>query len=200
MSGLQQAYPLQWPLGYKRTINRISSRFEQTMDKAQRFLKDELSRLGATKVTVSTNIPVRRDGMLYADCMNKKIDDPGVAVYFHYKGKETVLCCDQYNRIWENIYAIGKTVENLRAINRYGVSDFLNRSFSGFQALPEAIETPYKRAWWEVLEVNPNASAEEIKEAYRNKVKKVHPDMGGSTSAFLELQKAYKEALTDPDL
>jgi hypothetical protein len=52
---------------------------------------------------------------MYAGAMGMAAD-PGVAVYFTYKGNEVVLCCDTYERIWENVYAIGKTIENLRAI------------------------------------------------------------------------------------
>lgn len=37
--------------------------------------------------------------------------------------------------------------------------------------------TPVMRPWWEVLEVSRNADATAIKKAYREKVKKYHPDM-----------------------
>jgi hypothetical protein len=40
---------------------------------------EELRRLGATNIVVSTNVPVKADGLLYAD--NKRLDDPGIAVY-----------------------------------------------------------------------------------------------------------------------
>lgn len=131
----KQAYPLQWPVGYKRTAQREYSRFKQTPDNAQHFLKSELSRMGADKIVVSSNVPIRADGMMYANAMRlqkQQDNDPGVAVYFNYKGKPVVLCCDTYTKVWENVYAIGKTIENLRAIDRYGVSDFLSRSFTGF--------------------------------------------------------------------
>lgn len=98
-----EAYPLHWPTGYKRTTHRIHSRFEQTMDKAQRFMRDEIIRIGGTQLIVSTNIPVRKDGGLYADWMKKKMEDTGVAIYFQYKGKSISMCCDQYNKIWENV-------------------------------------------------------------------------------------------------
>lgn len=35
----------------------------------------------------------------------------------------------------------------------------------------------------------------EVKAAYRNRVKQVHPDQGGSHEEFLALQTAYEEAL-----
>jgi hypothetical protein len=37
---------------------------------------------------------------------------------------------------------------------------------------------------------------QEIKQAFRTKVKTAHPDNGGSSEAFQSLYKAYQEALT----
>jgi hypothetical protein len=187
-----EAYPLHWPHGYKRTQYRIRSRFEQTMDKAQRFMRDEITRIGGKDLIVSTNIPVRKDGGLYADWVNKKIDDPGVAIYFKYKGKNISMCCDQYERIWENIYALGKGIEALRGMERWGVSDFLERAFTGFTALPEAAaeQTPE-----EILGVTRSASYSEIHKAYLAKAKEMHPDAGGSVEEFQKLKNAYDKLM-----
>ena len=72
---MMDAFPLDWPVGYKRTesYKRKGSQFKQTMENAQKFLRQEVSRLGGTGLIVSTNIPVRNDGGLYADWMKKKI-------------------------------------------------------------------------------------------------------------------------------
>lgn len=190
-----EAFPLYWPVGYKRTKSRFGSRFKVTMDIAQRFLRDELSRMGATDLIVSTNIPVRKDGMLYVDWMNKKIDDPGVAIYFKYKGKGVSMCCDQYEKIWENVYALGKGIEALRGMERWGVSDFLERAFTGFTALPESTITNEK-TWCEILEVQPWANAVEIKNAYRKKSMEAHPDKGGTTEMFNRIAKAYEQGIS----
>lgn len=47
----------------------------------------------------------------------------------------------------------------------------------------------------ETLGVDPNASPEDIKKAYRRKSKAAHPDVGGDPAEFHALQKAYKEAM-----
>jgi len=72
----------------------------------------------------------------------------------------------------------------------------VNAAFRGFKALPEAtIVTPYQaRAWYEVLEVSQNAGIDVIRAAYRAKLKIVHPDVGGSSEEFMELEKAYRES------
>lgn len=198
MQAPKQAYPLQWPVGYKRTNHRNSSLFKQNPDAVQQFLRKELSRLGASNIVVSSNVPIRQDGQMYADAMrrSKQMDnDPGVAVYFNYKGNPVVLCCDTYSKVWENVYAIAKTIENLRAIERYGVSDFLKRSFTGFAELPASVITPFKKPWYEVLEIPENANVFQIKEAYRKKALTAHPDKGGSNEAFREISEAYEQGL-----
>jgi hypothetical protein len=194
---MYEAYPLQWPTGYKKTPpgDRITSQFNQTMDKAQQFLRKEIERLEAIDLIISTNIPVRKNGLLYADMMKEKIDDPGVAIYFKHKGKERSMCCDQYLRAWENIYALGKGIEALRGIERWGISEFLDRAFTGFPALPES-STANQKIYWEILGLDGEpASSLVIRSAYRIKAKRLHPDAGGSADQWALLQEAYKQLL-----
>jgi len=44
-----------------------------------------------------------------------------------------------------------------------------------------------------VLGVAVNASAEQVKDAYRILVKKHHPDMGGDAELFRRVQSAWEE-------
>lgn len=192
-----EAFPLHWPVGYKRTNRRYPSQFKQTMEQAQQHLRAEVKRIGGKNLIVSSNIPVRNDGSMYAVYMSKKIEDPGVAVYFDYKGKQVAMCCDQYERVWENIYALGKGIESLRAMNRWGVSDFLDRAFTGFTALPESIITNFETPE-QILGIQPDASQEEIKAAYLKKAKETHPDAGGSTEAFQKVSWAYQSFFKEP--
>jgi hypothetical protein len=188
-----ESWPLHWPLGFKRTLpgNRIKSPFKQGMDSSQRYLRKQLDLMGAGRLIVSTNIPVRKDGGLYTDWMSRKIEDPGVAIYFHLDGKDISMCCDQYLAVWENIYALGKSIEALRAIDRYGVSEFIQRAFTGFKELPEAGAS---EPWWEVLGVDKNAMPSVIRRAYLEKVKTAHPDAGGSHDQFIRIQEAFNQS------
>lgn len=190
-----ESFPLHWPVGYKRTSGYLRKRssFKQTADRAQQFLDAELKRMGATKIIISTNIPLRRDGFFYAAEANKKLADPGAAVYFRYKNRDIAMCCDQYEYPWENIYALGKGVEALRGMDRWGVSDFLDRVFTGFTALPEP--EPQDDIWLILgLNVKPK-DVQQVKDAYREKAKKLHPDAGGTVAGFQRLQDAYARAL-----
>lgn len=54
------------------------------------------------------------------------------------------------------------------------------------------------RDFYLVLQVDPRATTEEIRSAYRRRALEVHPDQSGAGSeAFIELQKAYS-VLSDP--
>ena len=193
MNETVQAFPLQWPLGYKRNLpgQRIFSNFKQTPEKAQLFVRKEIERLGAGHLIISTNVPVRKDGYLYNDMMREKLDDPGAAIFCQVAGEQVSMCCDQYRTVWENLYALGKSIEAIRAIERYGSSEFLRRVFTGFKELPEQTTG---RPWWEVLGVHRSASAEEIRQAYLTKIKTAHPDAGGANEEFITIQSAYKQA------
>lgn len=49
---------------------------------------------------------------------------------------------------------------------------------------------------YEMLGIQPNASIEEIKTAYRKKAGKYHPDKGGNSDDFYRLKAAYEFALS----
>jgi len=167
---MTQAYPLQWPHGRPRTKQRTDSRFSVNPRAAFDEMMDELARFGAQNVVVSFDCPLRRtDGTPYADDLKDLLPDPGVAVYFN-KGKRSIcLPCDQYRRPWENIRAIGKSVEALRAMERHGAHQILDQAFENFTALPSpdmAGDAP-DAVWWVVLGVSPDCTRAEAHEAYK---------------------------------
>ena len=126
-------------------------------------------------VVISTNVPLRRDGEPYAS--RREPDDTGVAVYFQrMPGSETVcLACDKFIHVWENMRALGKTLEAMRGIERWGSTELLNRAFVGFTALPspdaKTTPPPTPRLWFEVLDVSPSAPVDVISAAYKAKAR-----------------------------
>jgi hypothetical protein len=63
---------------------------------------------------------------------------------------------------------------------------------------PEVPPDPVSVAFAE-LDLAPEASAEEVKSAYRTKLKQVHPDHGGDREEFKRLQDAYATARDHAD-
>ncbi len=49
---------------------------------------------------------------------------------------------------------------------------------------------------FEVLQVDPDADEEQIKAAYRERMKETHPDQGGSARAFQAVRQAYEQAMS----
>lgn len=193
-----EAYPLQWPVGYKRTPDNQKKHapFQTSFAKARDGVINELKRMGAKDIIISTNVPLKRDGLPYAVPFgnSKSItDDTGIAVYFGFNKEQKVLCCDAWESLDDNMQSINKTVEALRGIDRWGCSDILNQTFTGFKALPEQTSG---KPWYEVLEVSNDAGEATIKEAYRKKAFQHHPDRGGNSNMFYAIQQAYQQALS----
>lgn len=184
------AYPLSWPAGYPRTKRPTSALFDTRFAVARDGLMNELRLMKARNVVLSSNLELRRDGLPYAN--QKQPDDKGVAVYFMWRGEQRVFACDTWNRIEDNVQALRKTIEALRGIGRWGVSDMLNRAFTGFVALPESTDG---RTWWmRTLEIEPGATREEAAAAFRRLSKERHPDLGGTDEAMVELTAAIEAA------
>jgi hypothetical protein len=185
-------YPLYWPLSQPRTKSPISAtRFKVDFATARGHLVHELRLLEARDVVISTNIPLRRDGLPMVP--DREPQDSGVAVYFTRRGKPYVLACDAYYRIRWNVRAIGLTVEALRSIERNGATSMLEQAFSGFAALPPAGAVKH---WREVLGFarDVQVSLDSARNAYREMAKIHHPDAGGDTGRMAEIDRAFQDA------
>lgn len=197
MTAPREAYPLTWPAGQLRTapLRRREGNFKYTFGQARDHLLAELRRLGAANVVVSTDVPLRRDGLPYADGDPK---DPGIAVYFDRpdgrgKMRPFVVACDTYTRLCANARAVGVTVEALRTIERHGSTDMMEQAFTGFAALPAPRAA--EASWWETLQVAPEASPAQIEEAHQRLALQHHPDRGGDTETMARVNRARDVAL-----
>lgn len=117
----EQAYPLSWPAAWPRTpsYQKKTAQFGKTVQSSQgswktkarlsiadatRRLLDELGRLGAEGIIISSNLRLRRDGYPASD--QREPDDNGVAVYFELLDKPQVLACDRWDKVADNIAAL----------------------------------------------------------------------------------------------
>lgn len=187
-----EAYPLQWPAGYHRIARPTNSHkfYAQSFGTELHSLMEELRRMKATGVVVSTNVPIKADGNAYATY--PKVSDPGVAVYFSVNNKAMAICCDKWNTVEANLRALSMSVDAMRGLDRWGVSQIMERAFMGFKALPEkAASFP----WWDVLGVSRDCTRKDVQTAYKKNVRAHHPDNGGDPAKWLALQEAYEQAL-----
>ena len=131
---MAEAFPLHWPEGWKRCPSYARGHLQGRtgFGVARDRLLRELRLLGAQHVVLSSNIPLRRDGLPYADF--RRPDDPGVAVYFLYRKRQMCFACDRYYMTEDNVRTIALTIEAMGGIERWGASDMIERAFNGFQA------------------------------------------------------------------
>lgn len=183
-----EAFPLQWPAGRPRKQWPERSNFETTLGRSIRDVQEEVRRLGGTGLVISSNLPLRRDGMPYANASQPQ--DKGVAVYFRYKKRPMCFACDRWDRIEDNMRAISKTIDALRGIERWGSGQMVEQAFTGFVALP-APEQP-----WQVLGVSSHATRDEIETAYRRLAMQHHPDRGGDEREMARINAARDTLLT----
>lgn len=198
-------YPLAWPSGWRRTPpdRRKNGAFRQPSEsrrsgvsisafRATERLESELERLGGKDTTMSSNVQVRLDGRPRSET---EPTDPGVAVYFRFKGRATVLACDHYRRVADNIAAIAGHVEALRRIERYGVGT-IEQALAGYKALPADSAADWRLVFGFAREAR--VTAEDVQTRYRELAKQVHPDKpNGSDVAFSHLGRAKEFALLE---
>lgn len=190
------AFPLAWPDGRKRTAYPARSKFETTFGRARDTLFDELKRLGAANVVLSTNVSLRKDGMPYADQREPK--DGGVAVYFRRKGRDLVFCCDKWDRVADNLWAVVKTIEAIRGIERWGTGEMVEAAFSGFAALPPGPAAPPPPKTWreefrDLFGLAAGCHQEEAQRRFRELAMEHHPDRGGDPAVMSKVNRLYAE-------
>lgn len=211
-----QAYPLDWPVGWKRTSLRSRAKFKGrqggyevvgytngqpdkrwrgaegvTISQGVQRVLDELSRFGVQShhVTISTNLGLRNDGLPRSGQPAPR--DPGAAVYWKVGKQQRCMAIDQYDRVADNLAAIAATLDAMRAIERHGGAAILDRAFSGFAALP-APEQPFQ-----VLGIGHDATPAQVRDAYKRLASMNHPDKGGDSDKMARINQARDAMLGD---
>jgi hypothetical protein len=151
-------------------------------------------RINPDDVIISTNVAVRNDGLPRSG--QKAPADPGVAVYWRETVRkqvvQRVMAIDQYTTVADNLAAIAATLDAMRAIERHGGAQILDRAFTGFTALPSPSAA---RSWREVLGVSAaERSLDVVRRHYRLAASVHHPDKGGSHAMMAELNAALVAA------
>jgi hypothetical protein len=189
-------YPLEWPIGWTRTRpgSRMDAPFRHYKSRlnvvdALGRLDSELDRLGARAATLSTNVSLRLDGRIRGD---ESPADPGVAVYFTFKGKATVLASDRFLRVADNIAAIAGHIEAIRRVERYGVGT-IEQALAGYKALPADSAANWRAVFGFSADAAP--TLDQVDAAYKRLARAKHPDVGGSEIEMAHLNRARDYAL-----
>lgn len=212
-----QAYPLAWPTGWPRAANRKRAKFSKSEEKRTNFSdgssrtwreSKELSIHDATKrilaelhtfgvpsgeAIISTNLELRLDGLPRSN--QSAPADPGVAVYWRRGSDPTrqtkVMAIDIYDRVADNLAAVAATLNAMRAIERHGGAQILERAFTGFTALAD------RSNWRTILKFPPapmRPTLEQLEARFRMLAKEAHADVGGNHEAMTDLNIARDQA------
>ena len=100
---------------------------------------------------------------------------------------------DIYTTVEDNLWALVRTIEALRQIERDGSPAMIERAFRGFAALPDPMDF---EGWWIPLGLTSKATLDEVRSAFRALAKRYHPDVPvtGDADQFRRIEAAYKVA------
>lgn len=203
-------FPLAWPLGWPRCRSRrhaafTESVFSQGTDGQPRTkrsksisvatavdrLERQLALLPGQNPTLSTNVKLNLRGIPYGD---EQPGDPGAAVYFSFKGRATVLACDRWLRVADNIAAIAAHIDAIRRVDRYGVGT-IAQALEGYKALPADSAADWRHVFG--FTTHESVTAETLTTRYRDAAARVHPDRGGTDVEMAHINRAREYALTE---
>jgi hypothetical protein len=160
--------------------------YNRTLDK----LEYELGKLCATDILIEAGFSLealRNDGWPRGGTTPSH---PGVVLYFKSPDGAMEFPCGTYTRFESNMHAIALTLENLRAIDRYGVT-LGHQQYIGFASLPPAPEKwSVDQAADFIASVDPNgpkadaliSQADTYRKAYRNAAQKLYPRTDADSS------------------
>lgn len=196
-------HPNVWPK--KVTANRKRSPFKWRWNEVMSDLERELRHLGAAKCSIALDLKfgeIRNDGQPRADARART---PGVILSFTAKrlpGEPAqVFPCDTFLTWQDNLVAIVRSLEKLRAVDRYGVT-IAGEQYAGFKALPSGGESSAKMTPEQASDIIAEHSEIEAggilafpsvaKMAARAAQRRTHPDTGDHANgeAFALVQKA----------
>lgn len=170
-------------------MKKQSRRFTATSQTTVRDLQRIMTKIGATSLKIDQDVM-----------------GGGVKVVFDRAGKRYVRECTRWSDSLDNLRVIGLQIEYLyRALEVYGV-DINEKTFDhefdgifgGFLAAPDdnaLLLGSGKEEWWQVMGIQPDATPDDIRNAFRALSRIHHPDAGGNEEDFKRLRQAYDDAM-----
>lgn len=193
---------LDWPPGFHRTQSGHRTQNNQySVSLAEAFddLETEMDRLDVDSFRYSFDADQRKtDQRPYA---RANPDNPGFVLRWTMGGDQYAVACDRYTRLRDNVRTIGLYLREKRKMEQRpvetGESEFANARLPPVDEDDVVVAGSIRKPPHEILEVDPDADEEVVKAAYRAKVKRAHPDQGGSRTEWREVQQARKVMLDE---
>lgn len=197
--------PRQWPgrqrpQGWKPTPSRFKG---HAWGKVERELLAELERLRAKDITIALDLHgpgnIREDGGLRADA--RPVTSRVVLSFVRGDaGMRLTFPCDSFSSWEDNLWAIRLTLEHLRAIDRYGVTQG-DQQYVGFTAL--ASGKPASMSLDDALlvlathgeadSVDLLTAPDWLVDAVQKRARAAtHPDTGGREEQFKDVEEAIR--------
>ncbi len=165
------------PSSERENTNKFSSNFRTS----KRDLKAEMRRMDVDRWTLED--------------VTGSSGFPGVVVRWTLDGVDYAVACDRYttkrDNLRESYLWIKETRKRADRPVQTGEDEFAAARLPSAGEVVEAAPSPYV-----VLEVEPDADREAIRDAYRERIKTAHPDNGGSEAEFKQVKQAF-ETLQD---
>ncbi|ELZ84423.1 heat shock protein DnaJ domain protein [Haloferax elongans ATCC BAA-1513] len=187
---------LDWLPGFERTPaheRTKNNNYRASLGQTTSDLETEMGRMdvddwGASignQHTLSNSLPRH----------NARPDDPGFVMRWSKNGEQFAVACDRYSRLRDNVREVYKWIHETRMRSQRGVVTGEDEfAAARLPSADDVVAAPASRSPHHVLGVDPDASEDEVEDAYREKLHEVHPDRGGSHAEFQKLQNA-KEAM-----
>lgn len=194
-SEIKFSNPLQWVTHIARSKNRSKSNFRNhTIHKSCKIIKTQLGKMGATESIVTSNIPTQTSGFATVRLQGNSTD-VGVSIFFKLNGVQKVIQVDRYVDVNSNLYALAKSVEAIRNLDRWGGVQVMDGVFSGFSALPspEQVTATAMTYYFDGF-----VSKEQARPQYLEYCKKMHPDFRKDVptdvarAEFQEMKRQYE--------
>lgn len=187
----------EWPLTPTPPHKRRSSPFRAGWTNTLDLLESELYHLKAKDIIVDgyfTFADIRNDGWPKSKA---RPSQPGIVLSFDTQRGRISMPCDTYNDWEANLRAIALTLENLRAIERYGVTTERGEQYTGWLKLSpvnpadeatEHAKTIAKFAYDSDSYFQILTSQADFEVAWKEATKKTHPDrIGGSGESLRQV-------------
>jgi len=190
---------LDWPAEFERTPPHqrepYSGGFQVTRSTAFDNVLDELRGWdGVTDVQLDSGAEhqQRNPNKPYA---RASFDDPGVVVRFTKDGEQMAAACDRWDNPRDNAQDLYHYLHETRMQELRGTvtaeSEYEKLRLPSGEGDATVVEPTARQ----VLGVDPGADDEEIREAFRERVKEAHPDRGGSAEEYERVQEARETLL-----